>query len=846
MQSSVERLGEVVKERYLIDRELGRGGMAIVYLARDVRDNRLVAIKVLLPDLAMAVGPDRFRREIDLASRFSHPHILPLYDSGEADGLLYYVMPYVEGESVRARLDREGPLPVEDAVRIAMEVAQALAYAHAQNVVHRDIKPENILLEDGHALVADFGIARAVAAAGDQKLTQTGVALGTPQYMSPEQGSADRRLDGRSDIYSLGCVLYEMLAGQAPFAGANAQAIIMRHAIDQAPPLTTVRRTVPPELELVVMRSLAKVPADRFQTAEAFADALRSPAAATATWTMATPSATLTTPPLPRAPRRMRRYAWMAAAVAIPVVVGAGWAAWTHWHTSARVATTTSGLDPRHIAVLYFDDASSSHDLGYLAAGLTETLIDQLGDVRNLTVVSPAGVAPYRGGGVAPDSIARAVQAGTIVRGSVEHDGDRLRVAVRLVDGASGADYQRASFEQPANRVLVLRDTLAADVASMIRARLGEEVKLRAQREGTTNAAAWAVLQQGQEAKRRGEALMRSPDTAGLLRNFHAADSLFAVAATLDPRWPEPDILRGGVDYKASRFFGDDPIRASPWIDTGLVRVEHALALDPKSPDGLELRGTLRYWHWLLNLDPDPKAAKQSLAAAQQDLEAATRIRPEQAGAWAVLSHLYYQVDDIDGAKIAARRAYEEDAYLANADLVLWRLFTTSYDLESFTEAVHWCDVGMHRFPADPHFAECRLHLMATKAVAPDVPRALRVADSLVALTAEPSRAYAAIEGRILAAAAIARAGYVDSARHMLSRANATSDIDPTRDLEEYSGFAWNLLGDRERALRSLKIYLAANPSRARDFDAGRDWRWRNLQNDPRFQALVTATEPAR
>jgi tRNA A-37 threonylcarbamoyl transferase component Bud32/TolB-like protein len=265
--------------RYTIQRELGRGGMATVYLARDLKLDRRVALKVLRPELAASLGTERFLREIEIAARLSHPHILQLHDSGEAAGRLFYVMPYVEGESLRQRLDREGQLTVAEVIAIIQAVASALTYAHHRGVIHRDIKPENILLARSaegtiHPLVADFGIARALDVAGGERLTETGLALGTPAYMSPEQASSDRHLDGRSDIYALGCVAYEMLAGSPPFTGPTAQAILARHAVDAVPPLHTVRATVPPALETAIERALAKVPADRFATGEEFAQAM--------------------------------------------------------------------------------------------------------------------------------------------------------------------------------------------------------------------------------------------------------------------------------------------------------------------------------------------------------------------------------------------------------------------------------------------------------------------------------------------------------------------------------------------------------------------------------------------
>jgi len=274
------RVQDALAGQYRLERELGRGGMATVYLAEDLKHGRMVAVKVLLPELAHAVGPDRFLREIEVAARLSHPNILPLYDSGEASGLLFYVMPCVEGESLRDRLDREKQLPLDDALQITREVANGLSYAHSLGVVHRDIKPENILFQAGHAVLSDFGIARAVSSAGGDHLTETGTTVGTPAYMSPEQAAGEREIDQRSDVYSLACVLYEMIAGDTPYTGPTPQAILARKTLEPVPSLRVVRDTVPPGLEHAVTRGLAKRPADRFPTALAFAEALSGDAAA--------------------------------------------------------------------------------------------------------------------------------------------------------------------------------------------------------------------------------------------------------------------------------------------------------------------------------------------------------------------------------------------------------------------------------------------------------------------------------------------------------------------------------------------------------------------------------------
>ena len=274
MADSVALLRTAIADRYSIERELGRGGMATVYLARDLKHERLVALKVLHPELAATIGPSRFLQEIRVTSRLQHPHILPVFDSGESSGQLWYTMPFVEGESLRQRLTRETQLSVEAALRITRDVAEALDHAHRHGIVHRDIKPENILLEEEQAVVADFGIAQAIDAAGGERLTETGLALGTPTYMSAEQAAGRRAVDGRSDAYSLACVLYEMLAGEPPFTGLTPRAVLARHSIDPVPPLRTVRPGAPVGVERAITKALAKVPADRYPSVAEFTAAL--------------------------------------------------------------------------------------------------------------------------------------------------------------------------------------------------------------------------------------------------------------------------------------------------------------------------------------------------------------------------------------------------------------------------------------------------------------------------------------------------------------------------------------------------------------------------------------------
>ena len=394
------QLKDALSDRYLLERELGRGGMATVYLARDLRHDRQVALKLLHPELAATLGPERFQREIRLAARLQHPHILTVHDSGETAGQLWFTMPLVEGESLRDRLRRETQLPVEDALRIATDAARALQYAHDHGVVHRDIKPENLLLtKDGSTLVADFGIARALDTAGIEQLTETGLSVGTPAYMSPEQASGERTVDARSDQYSLACVLYEMLAGEAPFTGPTAQAVIARRLSGEIPPLRRVRPSVPASVEQATLRALAPVPADRFPDTAAFAHAIAT----------VTPESTVSTTVSGRPPVRARRR--IGGLIGGALLLAAAAAVWHPWRHPTRGAAlpagdrgdttqsddTSGGKDRRStvIAVLPFENLGSADD-EYFAAGMTDEITSRLGAVSGLGLVPSRAVAALR------------------------------------------------------------------------------------------------------------------------------------------------------------------------------------------------------------------------------------------------------------------------------------------------------------------------------------------------------------------------------------------------------------------------------------------------------------------
>ena len=446
MPLDFDRLKVALAGRYTLERELGQGGMAVVYLAEDPRHHRRVALKVLLPELAATVGPDRFLREIKIAAGLNHPHILPLHDSGKADGFLYYVMPYVEGESLRDRLDRDERLAVDEALHFARDVAEGLDYAHSRGVVHRDIKPGDILLSEGHALIADFGVARALSDSTSERMTSTGVTVGSIAYMSPEQAAGERDVDGRSDLYSLGCVVYEMLSGAPPFTGETARAVLLSHLSKAPEPLSSRGVDVPPVVEEALRGLMEKGPDDRWPRAKAFVDSLAGVVVGGA------PSAGQTWSRPERASGRWRQAAWLGAAAAVLVLLSIPVRSWI------AMADAGPPMDPTKIAVLYFDDLSLDQDLAYLADGLTEALIHALGEIEPLRVISRNGVKPYRDLLIPIDSLARILGVGSLVEGSVERSGDQLVATVQLVDGTTQTQFFSERIVGGGDDLLALRE----------------------------------------------------------------------------------------------------------------------------------------------------------------------------------------------------------------------------------------------------------------------------------------------------------------------------------------------------------------------------------------------------
>jgi eukaryotic-like serine/threonine-protein kinase len=414
-----ERLAAALADRYRIDGEAGRGGMATVYRAWDLKNRRPVALKVLHPELSSALGVERFLREIETSANLAHPHILPLYDSDGVDGYLFYVMPFIEDGTLRKRLEGSAGLEIDTAVSIACDVADALGYAHSHGIIHRDIKPDNILFWGGRAVVGDFGIARVVSAPGNQHITATGTQIGTPAYMSPEQVASDEQLDGRSDIYSLGCVVYEMLTGSVPFTGLSARAVMVRKSRDPVPPIRSVRPEVPDALERAVLKALAKVPADRFATAAEFAASLQS-----------------------------------------------------------RAAHDDDDVPAESVAVLPFTNLNPDPDTEYFSDGISEEILNALAKIPGLHVAARTSSFAFRAKAVNLAEIGAALKVATVLEGSVSKSGDRLRVNVRLVKVANGFQVWSESYHQHLTDVFEIQEKIAHAVALRLQISIGGAASL--------------------------------------------------------------------------------------------------------------------------------------------------------------------------------------------------------------------------------------------------------------------------------------------------------------------------------------------------------------------------------
>lgn len=627
----LDRFAASLADHYLVERELGSGGMATVYLAHDLKHDRSVALKVLKPELAATLGPERFLREIALTARLDHPHILPLLDSGNADGLLYYVMPYVEGESLRDRLNREKQLPLDDVLEITRQVAGALSYAHGHGIIHRDIKPANILLGGGHARVADLGIARAVTAAGGDTLTENGLAVGTPVYMSPEQAAGDRALDARSDVYSLGCVVYEMLAGQPPYTGATAEAILARKSLEAVPSLRVVREAVPAGVEQVITRALAKVPADRFVTAAQFAEALERGRGSLS--------------PIARSSQRVPRRRLLLGAAAVLVAFTVGW-----WGVT-RPQSPSPHI--HSLAVLPLKNLMGDPTQDYFVEGIHEALTAELSKIGALKVISRTTAMRYRDTDKAMPQIARELGVDGLIEGSVLREGDQVRISVQLIHGPSDRHVWADSYQRDLRGILALQTEVARAIANQIQARLTSAEETRLASTHPVNAEAYEAYLRGRYFFNRWPA----PEYRSCVEHFQRA-------IQRAPNWAD---AQAGLATCYTTLSWDYPPKDV--LPQARVAAQRALELEPNHVEADVALGSVSLfydWNW---------------EAARQSARRALASSPNSASAHFLYANYSAFVGSFEEAIHEARQAVQLDpaSLLMNRGLAFVYLIARRY-----------------------------------------------------------------------------------------------------------------------------------------------------------------------
>ncbi|MDX1395026.1 MAG: protein kinase [Gemmatimonadota bacterium] len=623
MARDFEDLKAAFFDRYEIVREVGHGGMATVYLAWDARHGRQVAIKVLDPDVALEEGGDRFVREIGIAARLSHPHILPLHDSGRADGLLYYVMPFVEGESLQDRLSRETQLPIDEAVQIAREVAAGLDHAHREGVVHRDIKPGNILLTPAGAVVSDFGIARALEGAGAERLTRTGVAIGTPAYMSPEQSGGPGAIDGRVDQYALACVLYEMLVGEPPFTGPNPQVITARHASAPVPPLNAARGTVPEGVIEAIATALAKVPADRFADMAAFARALER-------GSDTPPAGTVVETGGSRAPPR-KRFAWLTASVAL-----AGLAALL---IAVLPSGRAGGARVLSVGVLPFANTNLGPEGEYLSDGIAEDLIQALRRLPNLDVAAQTSTWQFKGANLSAPQVADSIGVAAVLAGRVRRTTDGFRITCELVRGSNGEVIWSSQYDAEAGGLFDTHDAIVEAMAGALQVRVSAD-DLLSTRIRSSNPTAYDRFMRG----RHHLALRGRPDLDLAIEHLQDAVRL---DNTLAPAWSAL-----GEAWVIASAFGTErtELPTSEIVKNAAEALKRALAEDPRLAHAYAVRGLLSH-------------VTGRLDEAEADLRQALALDPANGDASRWLAQLNATRGRGDSATAVLRRAERQEPF---------------------------------------------------------------------------------------------------------------------------------------------------------------------------------------
>jgi serine/threonine-protein kinase len=643
MPQQLGKLRDNLAGRYEIEREIGRGGMATVYRARDTQHDRPVALKVLHPELAASLGAERFQREIRLAARLQHPHILGVYDSGETDGYLWFTMPFVEGESLRDRITRERQLSVADAVRITREVALALDFAHRHGVVHRDIKPENILLIDGQAMLADFGIARALGATDDNtSLTGTGMSIGTPGYMSPEQAAGDKAIDARTDIYSLGCVLYEMLAGEPPFTGPTMQAVIARVMTETARPLDGVRQAVSRQLAGAVAQAMAKTPADRPATAGDFARLLES--------TASIPAAA----PLPVPARR--RWPWVAAAT---VVIAAGLAT----VLIVRPMLTRGGSEPNEhrIAVLPFENAGSADD-EYFADGMTDEVRSRLSAIHGLRVTARASSSQYRRSPKSPREIGRELGVQYLLSGTVRwsktNGVSRVRVTPELTDVSNLETRWSQPYDTVMSDVFQIQASIASKVAEALNVALAPPVREQIARPATSNLDAYDEFLKGEQIT----SSLGTSDAVVLSKGLEHYERAVELDSTFARAW-------SAIAQARSIINGSGPTKEG--VERARVAAERTVQLAPARPEARLAMGTYL------------REIKVDFAGARQEFLAGLEHEPNNPDLLTDLATVERALGKFsDGLAHAKQAALVDPRSVASAR----RLATAYHDLRQYSE----------------------------------------------------------------------------------------------------------------------------------------------------------------
>ncbi|TFH66391.1 MAG: hypothetical protein E4G90_03810 [Gemmatimonadales bacterium] len=816
MMEQEERLKAALADRYTIDREIGAGGMATVFLALDLKHDRQVAVKVLDPELARTLGPRRFLREIKTAANLNHPHILPVHDSGEADGFLFYVMPYVKGESLRSRLAKEKQLTVEEAVRITREIAGALDYAHQEGIVHRDVKPANIMLEAGHAVLADFGVAQALAEASDERITRTGTYLGTPAYMSPEQATGEEVLDGRSDVYALGCVLFEMLAGEPPFTGSTPAAVLARQVQGRLPSLDIVRPNLPNGLVEAVEKALAKVPADRHQTAAGFLHAVDLGAAGNRgrgrTGVRVGPG-------------------HLAAGLSLVAVV-----------SFAIFAILTRGPDrgagfggaPARIAVTYFDVASGDPELEALGDALTEYVANDLVQLGTMEVLPLNAMRPHKGLGLPTEAIEN-LDIDIYVEGSVMGTPDRVTVSVQLIDADDLSHIASEVVVGKLGTPFAILDDLAEEISSLLREWLWTRVEMDELQAGTKSEVAWDLVMRAGRRMDDGIQLGASGDTAAAGRAFQDADEILERAEAEDPSYITAILDRGWVAVERANLGTSRATMDSTWTRVGIGHAERALEKHPNHPRALELRGILL--DNLASESADEVEAKSLLAEAERDLLRATELDPSRLQAFARLTGIYQNQGRYAEAKLAAEKSYQANPYQLGGPLSLFWLCSSSLELQLWTEVTRWCGEGRDRYPDRPTFPSAELAALAgPRGPVADPDLAWILAEEVVRLSAPHERGRTEPPQLLQVAAVLARAGFPDSARAVMDRALALPEASgPRVDVQEAN--ARLRLGDIDESLDALERFLEAIPSER--VGTRTDWWWKEIWDHPRFQELV-------